>query len=111
MRNEDRASLDLYRRLRSGGGDELPALWARAFARLLDRHRREDGRPWAYAALERATGGVVTQTWASNLANGRIAEPGFAKLWAVTLVLGASFGEWLEELDPGDDAGTSSDTP
>ncbi len=100
---EARQRLELYRRLRAADGD-AGAFWSRAFARLLRRHRRDDGSAWTHAALERATGGIVSRPFASNLATGRIREPGFGKIWAITLVLGASMEEWTEELVPPGDA-------
>jgi transcriptional regulator with XRE-family HTH domain len=58
------------------------------FDRLLDTFRREDGRRWSGIELERATGGVVTRSYATNLRKGRIENPGMDKLWALARAMG-----------------------
>jgi transcriptional regulator with XRE-family HTH domain len=55
----------------------------RMFERLLEAYRREDGRRWSGIELERATGGVVTRSYVTNLRKGRIENPGMDKLWAL----------------------------
>jgi hypothetical protein len=49
---------------------------SRRFARLLETYRREDGGKWSGIELERATGGVVTRSYVTNLRKGRIENPG-----------------------------------
>jgi len=44
----------------------------RKFECLLKTYRREDGSKWSGIELERATGGVVTRSYVSNLRKGRI---------------------------------------
>jgi hypothetical protein len=46
------------------------------FERLLDAHRRPDGREWTGQQLDEATGGVVTRSYFVNLRKGRIRSPG-----------------------------------
>jgi hypothetical protein len=53
------------------------------FERLLKAYRREDGRWWSGIELERATGGVVTRSYVTNLGKGRIVNPGMDKLAAL----------------------------
>jgi hypothetical protein len=61
---------------------------ARIFERLLEGPRREDGRRWGGAELERATGGVVTRSYVTNLRKGRIENPGLDKLAAMARAMG-----------------------
>jgi hypothetical protein len=42
------------------------------FERLLEAYRHEGGGKWSGIELERATGGVVTRSYVSNLRKGRI---------------------------------------
>jgi len=58
------------------------------FERLLETYRREDGRWWSGVELERATGGVVTRSYVTNLRKGRIENPGMDKLWALARAMG-----------------------
>jgi transcriptional regulator with XRE-family HTH domain len=61
---------------------------ARKFERLLETHRRDDGGKWSGIELERATGGVVTRSYVTNLRKGRIENPGMDKLWALARAMG-----------------------
>ena len=58
------------------------------FERLLETYRREDGGKWSGIELERATGGVVTRSYVTNLRKGRIENPGMDKLWALARAMG-----------------------
>src|SRR5215207_4427491 len=58
------------------------------FERLLDTFRREDGRRWSGIELERATGGVATRSYVTNLRKGRIENPGMDKLAAIAKAMG-----------------------
>ena len=58
------------------------------FARLLALYRKPDGSEWGGQELERATGGAVTRSYVSNLRNGRIENPGLAKLEAIAEAMG-----------------------
>jgi hypothetical protein len=42
---------------------------AQRFERFLDTYRRPDGRRWGRAELEKATGGIVTRSYAHNSCN------------------------------------------
>lgn len=53
------------------------------FRRLLQRYRKPDGSEWGGQDLENATGGTVTRSYVSNLKQGRIENPGLAKLEAI----------------------------
>ena len=70
---------------------------ARKFERLLDTFRREDGRRWSGIELERATGGVVTRSYVTNLRKGRIDNPGMEKLAAIAKAMGFTPALWFEE--------------
>ena len=50
---------------------------------LLETYHREDGGKWSGIDLERATGGVLTRSYVSNLRKGRIENPGMDKLAAI----------------------------
>jgi transcriptional regulator with XRE-family HTH domain len=67
------------------------------FERLLEAYRREDGGKWSGIQLERATGGVLTRSYVTNLRKGRIENPGMDKLWALSRVVGFPPGLWFEE--------------
>ena len=58
------------------------------FRRLLALHRRPDGSEWGGQDLEDATVGAVTRSYVSNLRNGRIENPGLAKLEAIASAMG-----------------------
>lgn len=58
------------------------------FGRLLDLHRKPDGSVWGGQDLERATDGVVSRSYVSNLRNGRIGSPGLDKLAAIAKAMG-----------------------
>src|SRR5215204_2773859 len=70
---------------------------ARKFELLLDTFRREDGRRWSGIELERATGGVVTRSYVTNLRKGRIENPGMDKLAAIAEAIGFPPALWFEE--------------
>ena len=73
------------------------------FERLLEAYRREDGGKWSGIQLERATGGVVTRSYVTNLRKGRIENPGMDKLWALAKAMGFPPTLWFEEELPGTD--------
>jgi hypothetical protein len=50
------------------------------FERLLETYRRKDGTTWSGIDLERATGGVLTRSYVTNLRKGRIDNPGMDRL-------------------------------
>lgn len=69
---------------------------ARKFERLLQAYRRPDGgEEWGGQDLERATGGVVTRSYVSNLRKGRIENPGYDKLAAIARAMGFPPGMWF----------------
>ncbi len=58
------------------------------FKRLVDLYRKPDGSEWGGQDLERATGGLVSRSYVSNLRNGRIGSPGLNKLAAIAKEMG-----------------------
>src|SRR5215218_9688806 len=70
---------------------------ARKFERLLETYRREDGSKWSGIELERATGGVVTRSYVTNLRKRGIENPGMNKLWALASRRWVSPALWFEE--------------
>ena len=54
------------------------------FRRLLALYRKPNGSEWGGQDLENATGGAVTRSYVANLKNGRIENPGLAKLGAIS---------------------------
>lgn len=74
--------------------------WARRFERLLDRYRREDGSRWTGAAIERATRGRVKRNYVSALKTGRVANPSFEKLLAISRAMGFPVDVWAEDDPP-----------
>ena len=71
------------------------------FGRLLALYRRPDGSEWGGQDLERATGGAVTRSYVSNLKNGRVENPGLAKLEAIAEAMGFPPALWFG--DSGED--------
>jgi hypothetical protein len=67
------------------------------FRRLLERHRRDDGTKWGGKSLERATHGYVSRQWIGHLKSGRIKEPGFGKIVAISRAMGVPLEAWLED--------------
>lgn len=68
-----------------GGGKEHVS---ERFGRLVALYRRPDGREWGGQDLETATGRAVTRSYVANLKNGRIENPGLAKLEAIADAMG-----------------------
>lgn len=47
--------------------------------------------------MERATGGYVSHQWVGHLKSGRIKEPGFSKIIAISRAMGVPLEAWLED--------------
>jgi transcriptional regulator with XRE-family HTH domain len=76
-------------------GEERQGHVSERFARLLALYHRPDGLEWGGQDLERATGGAVTRSYVSNLKNGRIDNPGLAKLEAMAEAMGFPPALWF----------------
>lgn len=74
------------------------------FARLLDLYRKPEGSQWGGQDLEDVTGGVVTRSYVSNLKNGRIEDPGLAKLEAIAEAMGFPPQLWFGDAESGERA-------
>ena len=70
---------------------------AQKFEGLLEMYRHPDGRRWSGQEIDEATGGVVTRSYITNLRKGRIENPGFEKLKAITKVMDFPPELWFEE--------------
>jgi transcriptional regulator with XRE-family HTH domain len=70
---------------------------AQKFEHLLDTYRRPDGHRWTGQQLDKATGGVVTRSYVTNLRKGRIENPGYAKLAAMAKAMGFAPEVWFDE--------------
>jgi transcriptional regulator with XRE-family HTH domain len=70
---------------------------AQRFARFLETYRRPDGQRWGGAELQKATGGIVTRSYVTNLRKGRIENPGYEKLAAIARAMGFPPEVWFEE--------------
>jgi len=75
---------------------------AQRFERFLDTYRRPDGQRWGGAELEKATGGIVTRSYVTNLRKGRMENPGLEKMRAIAKAMGFPPEMWFEE-DLGDE--------
>ena len=71
------------------------------FRRLLALYRKPDGSVWGGQDLEDATGGAVTRSYVANLKNGRIENPGLAKLEAVSNAMGFPPALWFGGTEEG----------
>ncbi len=70
---------------------------AQRFERLLGTHPRPDGSPWTGADLQRATDGVVTRSYVTNLRKGRIESPGYDKMDAIAKAVGFPPAMWFDD--------------
>jgi Helix-turn-helix len=61
---------------------------AQKFEHLLDAYRRPDGSRWTGQQLDKATGGIVTRSYVTNLRKGRIEDLGYEKLSAIAKAMG-----------------------
>ena len=75
------------------------------FRRLLTLYRKPDGSEWGGQELENATDKAVTRSYVANLKQGRIENPGLAKLEAVSDAVGFPPALWFG------DAGEEGRTP
>ena len=71
---------------------------AERFEKLLGAYPRPDGRAWTGADLQRATGGVVTRSYVTNLRKGRIESPGHDKMEAIAKAVGFPPAMWFDEV-------------
>lgn len=76
------------------------------FLGLLELYRKPDGGEWGGQDLEDATNGAVTRSYVSNLKNGRIENPGLAKLRAIANAMGFPPELWF-----GNEAGVGGRVP
>ena len=65
------------------------------FLRLLALYRKPDGSEWGGQDIENATGGAVTRSYVANLKQGRIENPGLAKLEAISEAMGFPPALWF----------------
>jgi len=70
---------------------------AQKFEHLLDTYRHADGRRWSGQEIDKATGGVVTRSYVTNLRKGRIESPGYEKLAAMAKAMGFPPEVWFED--------------
>lgn len=73
------------------------------FRRLLERYRRDDGSEWGEKSLERATRGYVSHRYVGHLKAGRIKEPSFGKIYAISRAMGVPLEEWSRAEERGSD--------
>ena len=81
-----------------GEGDEHVS---ERFRRLLALYRKPDGGEWGGQDLDNATGGAVTRSYVANLKNGRIENPGLAKLEAISGAMGFPPALWFGDAGEG----------
>lgn len=70
---------------------------AKKFEFLLDAYRHPNGQPWKGQEIDKATGGVVTRSYVTNLRKGRIENPGYEKLAALAKVMGFPPELWFKK--------------
>ncbi|WP_166175469.1 helix-turn-helix domain-containing protein [Rubrobacter tropicus] len=63
----------------------------------METRRHPDGGEWTGEKLARATGGVVTRSYVTNLRKGRIESPGYEKLKAIAKAMNFPPEQWFEE--------------
>ena len=77
---------------------------AQRFERFLEIYRRPDGQRWGGAELEKATDGIVSRSYVTNLRKGRMENPGYDKMRAIAKAMGFPPQLWFEE-DLGSEGG------
>jgi len=80
---------------------------AQRFERLLEIYLRPDGQRWGGAELEKATGGIVSRSYVTNLRKGRMENPGFEKMRAIAKAMCFAPEMWFEE-DLGSEGGSAA---
>jgi transcriptional regulator with XRE-family HTH domain len=70
------------------------------FERLLEAYRHEDGGKWSGIELERATGGVLSRSYVTNLRKGRIENPGMGKLAVIAKATGIALLMYIRSAIP-----------
>jgi len=70
---------------------------ARKYEQFVEAYRRPDGRRWSGQQIDKATGGIVTRSYITNLSKGRIENPGFEKLKAIAKVMNFPPKLWFED--------------
>jgi hypothetical protein len=70
---------------------------AQKFEILLERYRHPDGRRWSGQEIDKATGGIVTRSYITNLKKGRIENPGYEKLAAMAKAMGFPPEVWFQD--------------
>ena len=79
---------------------------AQRFEWFLETYRRPDGSRWTGQKLDEATGGVVTRSYVTNLRKGRIENPGYEKMLAISRAMGFPPALWFEDA-PGHEQGVA----
>ncbi len=69
------------------------------FRRMLALYRKPDGSEWGGQDLQNATGGAMTRSYVANLKNGRIENPGLAKLEAISGAMDFPPALWFGDAD------------
>lgn len=69
---------------------------AQEFAKFFRTHRGADGSSWTGADIERATHGHVSSFYVSRLERGRIKDPSFARIVAISRVMRIPLHTWFE---------------
>jgi len=70
---------------------------AQKFEALLERYRHPDGRKWSGQEIDKATGGVVSRSYVTNLRKGRMDNPGYEKMRAIAKAMGFPPEMWFED--------------
>src|SRR5215208_5030317 len=78
---------------------------AQKFEALLERYRHPDGRKWSGQEIDKATGGIVSRSYVTNLRKGRMDNPGYEKMRAIAKAMGFPPEMWFEE-DLGSEGGS-----
>jgi transcriptional regulator with XRE-family HTH domain len=80
---------------------------AQRFERFLENYRRPDGSRWTGAQLDKATGGIVSRSYVTNLRKGRMENPGYEQMRAIAKAMGFPPEMWFEE-DLGSEGGSAA---
>jgi hypothetical protein len=72
---------------------------ARKFESFLEKYRRRDGNRWSGPDFEAATGGVIQRSYVTNMRKGKMENPTYEKLAAISKAMGFPPELWFKELE------------
>ena len=69
--------------------------WPETMEQVFAEHVRDDGSRWTGASIERASGGYVPRRYVYDILKGRISQPSFNKIYAISRSTGIPLEEFV----------------